>query len=81
MEVRRAVIPLDNSDRSAGFQDVFQARKRPFRLREVFQDKTDKDMVEDFRCKGEVENICFLENNVPVPGIFHSRFSFCQRGF
>ena len=57
MEKSRAVITLDNGDRSFSLQDLFQPDQCLDRIPQMFKDETDEYMVEGFRFERKVKNI------------------------
>lgn len=57
VEVCRAVIPFDHRDRSAVLQERAELFEYPGRIQEVFENKTDEDVIEAGRFERKAEQI------------------------
>src|ERR1700687_2877154 len=64
MEVRRAVIALDDCDRAAWLELTFQNRQCLERLRKMLEDETDKNVVERPGFERQVEDVCLPELHI-----------------
>ena len=64
VKIDRAVIPFDDCNRAARFQMLFQCAQRLDGLGEMLQDEADKNVIEEVRAIGQMEEIPLFKFNI-----------------
>lgn len=58
------VIPFNDSQRAARFDETVQRGQRAFRIGEMFEHETDEDVVERRILEAQIKNIAFVKGDV-----------------